>query len=188
MKPDTHGTALGTPNDIVPIDDGFIKSRILTIRGVLVLLDRDLAMLYGVETKMLTQSVRRNIVRFPPDFMLQHTKTEWLETQRSIANLKSQSVTSNLFNEDEACLRMGLRRPPYAFTEQGGVMLLAVSKSATAIEVGVHIMKICVAMRKTLSSVAPILSWLDVVERRQVTDQSRNEERYRRWTRCSSRR
>lgn len=102
-------------------------------------------------------------------FQLSHDEME---------NWKSQFVTSNLSNEDEAGLRMGLRRPPYAFTEQGIAMLSAVLRSATAIEVSVRIMKIFVAMRKALASVAPILSRLDVVERRQITDQSRNEERF----------
>ena len=152
-------------------DDDFIKSRILTVRSVQVLLDRDLAMLYGVETKVLNQAVKRNIARFPDGFMFQLSHDE-------MENWKSQFVTSNLSDEDEAGLRMGLRRPPYAFTEQGIAMLSAVLRSATAIEVSIRIIKIFVAMRKALASVAPILSRLDAVERRQIADQSRNEERF----------
>ena len=152
-------------------DDDFIRSRILTVRSVQVLLDRDLAMLYGVETKVLNQAVKRNIARFPDGFMFQLSHDE-------MVNWKSQFVTSNLSDEDDAGLRMGLRRPPYAFTEQGIAMLSAVLRSATAIEVSIRIMKIFVAMRKALASVAPILSRLDAVERRQITDQSRNEERF----------
>ena len=85
-------------------DDDFIRSRILTVRSVQVLLDRDLALLYGVETKVLNQAVKRNIARFPDGFMFQLSHDE-------MENWKSQFVTSNLSDEDEAGLRMGLRRP-----------------------------------------------------------------------------
>ena len=166
-----HGNFMIASNEVALIGDDTIKSRILTIRGVQVLLDRDLAMLYGVETKVLNQAVKRNIARFPDSFMFQLSREE-------MENWKSQFVTSNLAYEDEAGLKMGLRRPPYAFTEQGIAMLSAVLRSSTAIEVSIRIMKVFVAMRKALASVAPILSRLDVVERRQIADQSRNEERF----------
>lgn len=166
-----HGNFMIASNEVALIGDDTIKSRILTIRGVQVLLDRDLAMLYGVETKVLNQAVKRNIARFPDSFMFQLSREE-------MENWKSQFVTSNLSYEDEAGLKMGLRRPPFAFTEQGIAMLSAVLRSSTAIEVSIRIMKVFVAMRKALASVAPILSRLDVVERRQIADQSRNEERF----------
>lgn len=166
-----HGNFMIASNEVALIGDDTIKSRILTIRGVQVLLDRDLAMLYGVETKVLNQAVKRNIARFPDSFMFQLSREE-------MENWKSQFVTSNLLYEDEAGLKMGLRRPPFAFTEQGIAMLSAVLRSSTAIEVSIRIMKVFVAMRKALASVAPILSRLDVVERRQIADQSRNEERF----------
>ena len=166
-----HGNFMIASNEVALIGDDTIKSRILTIRGVQVLLDRDLAMLYGVETKVLNQAVKRNIARFPDSFMFQLSREE-------MENWKSQFVTSNLAYEDEAGLKMGLRRPPFAFTEQGIAMLSAVLRSSTAIEVSIRIMKVFVAMRKALASVAPILSRLDVVERRQIADQSRNEERF----------
>ena len=155
----------------VVYDDDFIKSRILTIRGVQVMLDRDLATLYGVETKVLNQAVKRNISRFPDTFMFQLSKSE-------MGNWKSQIVTSNLSEEVEASVRMGIRRAPYAFSEQGIAMLSAVLHSQTAIETSVRIMNIFVAMRKALASIAPILLRLDNVERRQITYQSRNEERF----------
>ena len=153
------------------IDDGFIKSRILTIRGVQVMLDRDLAVIYGVETKALNQAVKRNAERFPESFMFQLSSVE-------SEKWKSQIVTSNLTPEEEAGLRMGLRRPPYAFTEQGIAMLSAVLKSKTAILVSVRIMEIFVAMRRAFVSIAPMLARLDNVERRQIADQARNEERF----------
>ena len=154
---------------MAPLDDDSIRSRILTIRGVQVILDRDIAILYGVETKALNQAVKRNRERFPDRFMFQLTEEE-------LGNWKSQIVTSNPSLEQS--IRMGVRRAPYAFTEQGVAMLSAVLKSETAIRVSIQIMDAFSAMRRSLASIAPILSRLDVVERRQITDQSRNEERF----------
>ena len=146
----------------MPIDDGFIKSRIFTIRGVQVMLSSDLALLYEVEVKYLHRQVKRNVNRFPPDFVIHLSPDE--------ANaLRCQNVTSK---------RGGDRYGVLAFTEQGVAMLSSVLKSDRAAEVNVAIMRVFVAMRKALASVAPILSRLDVVERRQITDQSRNEERF----------
>ena len=142
--------------------DDFIKSRIFTIRGVQVMLDHDLATLYGVETKVLNQAVKRNIGRFPMRFMFQ------LSEQES-ANLRSQNVTSSWG---------GRRYSPYAFTEQGVAMLASVLKSETAVEVSIRIMDAFVAMRRALVAIAPVLTRLDTVERRQITDQQRNEERF----------
>ena len=161
------------PAPVVPaaLDDDFIKSRIHTIRGVQVMLDRDLAVIYGVETKALNQAVKRNAERFPESFMFQLSSAE-------SEKWKSQIVTSNLTPEEEAGLRMGLRRPPYAFTEQGIAMLSAVLKSKTAILVSVRIMEIFVAMRRAFVSMAPMLARLDNVERRQIADQARNEARF----------
>ena len=159
-----------TPNEgTLSATDDIIRSRILTMRGVQVILDRDIAMLYGVETKVLNQAVKRNRERFPDRFMFQLTGEE-------LVNWKSQIVTSN--PSLEQTIRMGIRRAPYAFTEQGVAMLSAVLKSDTAIRVSIQIMDAFSAMRKALASVAPILSRLDVVERRQIADQARNEERF----------
>ena len=122
-----------------------IKSMIRTIRGQQVMLDFELAMLYGVETKVLNQAVKRNINRFPDDFMFQLTKDE-LESLRSQivtsnslenqqdTNWKSQIVTSNF-------AKMGLRRPPYAFTRNGIGMLSSVLRSETADGVNILIMR-----------------------------------------------
>ena len=98
-----------------------IQQKIYIIRSEQVMLDRELAELYGIGTKVLNQAVKRNIKRFPEDFMFQLTKEE---TQ----NWKSQIVTSN-------SIKMGLRRNPYAFTEQGVAMLSSILNSDTAIEV-----------------------------------------------------
>ena len=113
---------------------GEIGSRILTLRGKEVMLDRDLAELYGVETKVLNQAVKRNMKRFPSDFMFQMHEKEF-------QNWRSQIVTSN---SD----RMGLRRAPYAFTEQGIYMLATVLKSDVAIEVNIAIMRTFTKLRE----------------------------------------
>ena len=162
-----------------PLDaDVAIKSRILTVRGVQVMLDRDLAELYGVPTKVLNQAVKRNIERFPNHFMFQLEKIDIasLRVQMDMpyvdTSLRSQIVTLNNGQGRH------LKYMPYAFTEQGIAMLSAVLKSEIAIVVSIRIMDVFVAMRKALASVAPILSRLDVVERRQITDQQRNEERF----------
>ena len=123
---------------VTPISVDNIKSKIHEIRGQKVMLDRDLAELYQVETKVLNQAVKRNIKRFPEDFMFQLTKEE-------LDNLKSQFVTSSWG---------GVRKLPYAFTEQGLAMLSGLLNSDIAIEVNINIMRAFVAMRQAISSIA----------------------------------
>lgn len=115
-----------------------IQSKIYEVRGTKVMLDKDLAELYQVEVRVLNQSVKRNIKRFPPDFMFQLTKEEW-------ENLKSQFVTSNWG---------GVRKLPYAFTEQGLAMLSGVLNSDIAINVNISIMRAFVAIRQGLPQVS----------------------------------
>ena len=140
-----------------------IRSKIFTTRGVQVMLDRDLSGLYGVSTGALNQAVKRNKNRFPERFMFQLNKEE-------TENLKSQSVISSWG---------GSRSCPYAFTEQGIAMLSSVLRSETAILVSIRIMDAFVAMRKVLASFAPMLMRIDTMERRQIADQARNEERFK---------
>ncbi len=109
-----------------------IKNMIYEVRGYKVMLDSDLATLYEVETRTLNQAVKRNIDRFPNDFMFQLTKDEF-------KNLKSQIVTSSWG---------GARKLPYAFTEQGVAMLSGVLKSKKAIEANIQIMRTFVKMRQ----------------------------------------
>lgn len=111
------------------------QQRIFTVRGQQVMLDRDLAQLYGVETKVLNQAVKRNMERFPSEFMFQPNYQE-------LANLKSQFVTASWGGD---------RRTPYLFTEQGVAMLSAVLKSPTAISVSIGIMNAFVAARRILA-------------------------------------
>ena len=127
-----------------------IESKILTIRGQQVMLDRDLAEIYGVETKVLNQAVKRNIERFPEQFMFNLTKEEQdsveISSRSQFAtskNLKSQTVTSSWG---------GRRKLSYAFTEQGVAMLSAVLHSQTAVQVSIRIMNAFVQLRHYVSS------------------------------------
>lgn len=115
-----------------------IQSKIYEIRGMKVMLDRDLAEMYGVQTKALNQAVKRNSTRFPEDFMFQLTNQE---TQ----NWKSQIVTTNT-------IKMGIRRNPYAFTEHGVVMLASVLRSEIAVQTSILITRAFVAIRKLVSA------------------------------------
>lgn len=116
-----------------------IEQAILLIRGQKVLLDRDLAKLYKVTTKALNQAVRRNLARFPDDFMFQLSKEE-------LENWRSQFVTSN------SAQKMGLRRRPHVFTEQGVAMLSSVLRSPRAVLVNIEIMRAFVRMRQILAT------------------------------------
>jgi len=117
-------------NDIV-----LIQQKIYEVRQQKVMLDRDLAALYGVETRVLNQAVRRNINRFPPDFMFQMSKEE-------LENWKSQIVTSN------SSIKMGMRKSPMVFTELGVAMLSSVLSSDTAIDINIKIMRAFVELRR----------------------------------------
>jgi hypothetical protein len=114
-----------------------IQSRILALREQRVMLDADLAQLYGVETRVLVQAVKRNLARFPGDFMFQLSGEEW-------AALRSQSVISNAGDQGG---RGGRRTAPYAFTEQGVAMLSTVLGSPRAIAVNIEIMRTFVRVR-----------------------------------------
>ena len=131
--------------------DEIVINKIYIIRGQKVMLDRDLAELYGVETKVLNQAVKRNAERFPKDFMFQLSQTEF-------ENWKSQFVTSN---SD----RMGLRKLPYAFTEQGVSMLSGVLNSAIAIQVHIQIIRVFTKMKEILLTNKDILLKLEQMEK-----------------------
>ena len=161
--PDKSNNSLLAPTEAnLMAEDDLIKSRILTIRGVQVMLSSDLSLLYDVEVKYLHRQVKRNANRFPSDFVLHLSPDE--------ANaLRCQNVTSK---------RGGDRYGVLAFTEQGVAMLSSVLKSDRAAAVNVAIMRVFVAMRKAIASVAPILERIETVEKRQITDQAHNEERF----------
>jgi len=168
--------------DIIKNEDllALVKSKIYTIRGQKVMLDFDLATMYGVETRRLNEQVKRNIERFPEDFMFQLTKGE-LEILRShfvtLENLKSQNATSNAADNQEIenwksqnatskSAKMGLRKAPYAFTENGVAMLSSVLKSPLAIQVNIGIMRAFTEFRKMAASLSLPNTAVDVAQLR----------------------
>src|SRR4030066_679990 len=134
---------------IIPVE--MIEKKILLIRGEKVMLDADLAVLYGVETKMLVRAVKRNVDRFPSDFMIQLNKEEF-------ENLRFQFGTSSRWG--------GRRYLPYAFTEQGVAMLSSVLNSDRAIKVNIEIMRAFVSLRQLLASNAELARKLDALEKK----------------------
>jgi len=134
--------------NLIPIEN--ITSCIYLIRGQKVMIDRDLAELYGVETKQLKRAVKRNIDRFPIDFMFEMTEDE-------LSNWRCQFGTSN-------SIKMGLRYSPMAFTEQGVAMLSSVLKSKRAIDVNIAIMRAFVKMREILANSREFSAKLKIIE------------------------
>jgi hypothetical protein len=138
----------------LPVPSELIAPRIHVIRGQKVMLDSDLAELYQVPTKALNQAVRRNRDRFPLDFMFQLTAAE-------LENWRSQFVTSN------PGAKMGLRRPPYAFTELGVAMLSSVLNSERAVQMNILIMRAFVKLREVLAGHHELAEKTEQIERTQ---------------------
>ena len=151
-----------------------IQSKIYVIRGQRVMLDRDLASMYGVETKVLNQAVKRNIERFPEDFMFQLTKGEYeiltndilrsqivtanIEDDKGDYNLRSQIVTAKEFTMS--------RTLPYAFTEHGVAMLSSVLRSTLAIQVNIGIIRAFVEFRRLTKSLPTPTTYEDIAQLR----------------------
>lgn len=135
-----------------------IETKILLIRGQKVMLSAHLAELYEVEPRVLIQAVKRNIERFPEDFMFQLNAEEF-------SNLRSQSATSNLRSQIVISSWGGARTPPYAFTEQGVAMLSSVLRSSRAIQVNIAIMRTFVQLRQMLSTNAELSRKLVAMEK-----------------------
>lgn len=127
-----------------------IERSIFVLRGEKVILDADIAELYGVQTKVLVQAVKRNLDRFPPDFMFQLTPEE-------ADNLRSQSVTSSWG---------GRRSLPYAFSEQGVAMLSSVLRSERAVQINIEVMRVFVRLRRMMSTREDLIRRLDEMEQR----------------------
>jgi hypothetical protein len=134
---------------LIPTDR--VEKTIRLIRKQKVILDIDLAILYGVQTRILVQAVKRNIERFPEDFMFQLSPEEF-------TNLRSQNVTSSNWG--------GRRYPPYAFTEQGVAMLSSVLRSQRAIQVNIEIMRAFIRLRQILASHAELARKLNELEKK----------------------
>lgn len=164
-----------------------IENRIYSIRGVQVMIDSDLAEMYGVETKQINRSVKRNEERFPDKFMFQLSDNEWdslkqqlsaskrdelqklqPENQNNDLNLKYQFGTSSLGHG-------GRRKLPFAFTEQGVAMLSAVLRSETAVQVSLQIMDAFVEMRKILLNNAGLLQRVEKIEKKLIASDANFE-------------
>ena len=146
-----------------------IQNKILVIRNQQVMIDRDIAELYGVETRILNQAVKRNMERFPNEFCFQLNEDEF-------EKWKSQFVISN-------SIKMGLRKRPFAFTEQGVAMLSAVLKSDKAVTASIQIIKAFVSMRRFLLSNAHIFQRLDSLEIHRIESDKRIDELFTRMDR-----
>lgn len=139
-----------TVEEHINTPDEFVATKIFLVHGKRVMIDEDLALLYGVPTKRLNEAVKRNIKRFPDDFMFQLTPRTW-------THLKSQFATSSWG---------GRRTMPYAFTEHGILMLSSVLTSDRAIEVNIRIMRIFVRMRGAVMSQKQVLLKVERLEKR----------------------
>ncbi|MGZ5501807.1 MAG: ORF6N domain-containing protein, partial [Nitrososphaeraceae archaeon] len=150
-------------NEVTASIDDSIKNKIYTIRGMQVMLDRDLAELYEVETRALKQAVKRNIDRFPNDFMIELTDIE-------INFMVSQSVIPSKQYLGGA--------KPFAFTEQGVSMLSSVLTSKIALNVHIEIMRAFVQMRQVIASNSKLFSKIEQIEKRQITYELKSDERF----------
>ena len=144
---------------IVPLR---VETRIQIVRGFKVILDVDLAALYGVETRVLNQAVRRNLERFPADFRFQLSTAEF-------EDWRSQVVMSN------PGAKMGLRRPPYAFTEHGALMAATVLNSPRAVEMSLYVVRAFVQLREVLSTHKELATKLATLERQMQTLSRKHE-------------
>lgn len=161
-----------------------IENKIFTIRGVQVMIDRDIAELYGVETRRLNEQVKRNIERFPEEFMFQMNDEEFenwksqiviSNSNKNTLNWMSQFATSNLDNNSSNLMSQsatsswgGIRKPPYVFTEHGVTMLASVLKSETAVKASIQIVKAFVSMRHFVANNAELFAELKAMRQYQI--------------------
>lgn len=180
-KPVTKCDQLVESSSQIAIDQLNIESMIHVIRDKQVMLDRDLAVLYGVETRRLNEQVRRNTERFPEDFMFQLTKDEALSSRSQFAILNETLSSSR---SQIVTLKNGrgsnIKYLPYAFTESGIAMLSSVLRSPTAIEVNIRIMRAFVAMRHFLANNAQVFQRLANIEYHQIETDRRIDEVFKR--------
>ena len=157
-----------------PINDSFIESRIFTIRGVPVMFDRDLAVLYGVETRVLNQAVKRNADRFPSDLMFQ---VEASEVADAVAKEHSdQTCSRSQFVTLNRGRGQNIKYKPCAFTEHGIIMLASVLRSHEATQVSLRIVRAFVAMRKFILANAQVFQRIESVEQRQIATEGKVNE------------
>jgi hypothetical protein len=164
-----------TKNSITLYDSKAIQKKIYTIRNVQVMLDSDLAKFYGVETKQLNRAVKRNIDRFPEEFMFQLDDNEWESLSYQIGTSNKDSLR---YQNGTSIKKGGRRYLPYVFTEQGVAMLSGVLKSDTAVKMSVQIISAFVAMRKFIINNAQIFQRIDIVERKQLKHEMETDEKF----------
>lgn len=161
-----------------------IENKIFIIRGVQVMIDRDIAELYGVETRRLNEQVKRNIERFPEEFMFQMNDEEFenwksqiviSNSNKNTLNWMSQFATSNLDNNSSNLMSQfatsswgGIRKPPYVFTEHGVTMLASVLKSETAVKASIQIVKAFVSMRHFVANNTELFAELKAMRQYQI--------------------
>ncbi len=150
-------------NKLIVYDSAAIQRKIYTVRNVQVMLDNDLASFYGISTKVLNQAVKRNIERFPKDFMFQLTKDEKNELVTNCDHLEHLKFSSTL---------------PYVFTEQGVAMLSGVLRSETAVKMSIQIINAFVVMRKFIINNAQLFQRIDNVERRQLEHEIKTDKKF----------
>ncbi len=164
-------------NSLIAYDSASIQRRIYTIRDVQIMFDSDLAEFYGVETKQLNRAVKRNIVRFPEEFMFQLNEDEWESLRFQIGTLNDESLRSQ-----NGTLKQGRGKHrkylPYAFTEQGVAMLSGVLKSDTAVKMSIQIINAFVAMRKFIINNAQLFQRIDNVEKKQLRYEMKTDEKF----------
>ena len=153
-----------------------IQSRILPIRGVQVMLDRDLAELYGVPVKRLNEQVSRNIERFPSGFMFQLSALEFADLKSQIAASGPDGNLSHLKSQIATSSWGGIRKAPKVFTEQGVAMLSAVLNSPTAIRVSIAIMEAFIRMRHFMMANAEVVCRMNVLEKKQMATDAKVDE------------
>ena len=153
-----------TEGCVIPFEGGrTIRDCIFTVRGVQVMVDWDLAALYGVETRVMNQAVKRNEDRFPERFRFR---------------LSQQEMDELITNCDKSGRLKHYPGLPYVFTEQGIAMLASVLRSVTAIAVSVRMMDAFVEMRRTLAALVPVTQMLKDLQQKQLLDQAKNDERF----------
>ncbi len=154
-----------TATNALKLTDDLIVSKIYFLRDEKVMLDRDLAELYGVSTRTLNQAVKRNIERFPSDFMFQLSNSEFESLRSQIVILEKENESENLISQNAISNWGGVRKNPYAFTEQGVAMLSSVLKSPTAVKVNIQIIRIFTRMRKMLLAHGELMLKLEKMEK-----------------------
>ena len=145
-----------------------IENKIFIIRGVQVMIDRDIAELYGVETRRLNEQVKRNIERFPEEFMFQMNDEEFENWKSQIVISNSNKNTLNWMSQFATSSWGGIRKPPYVFTEHGVTMLASVLKSETAVKASIQIVKAFVSMRHFVANNAELFAELKAMRQHQI--------------------